>query len=109
MRDKIARGLIEELADRLGCVVLDDNGDIHIRPASADGNDEIAELFKKASGLNADVSALKIKLTALETKYADLEQKSLPVCPTCGQRVQNGFKFGDIEKVSAAVRKANKK
>ena len=49
------------------------------------------------------------RIVALENKFAKAEEAARPTCKTCGQKIQDGFRDGDIETLAAGVRKADKR
>lgn len=103
MKDKVARALIEQLAARIGCHVEEDNGIITLR---ADGEKDSIQFLLDISGKNIDQNA------RLAVILNELMESAKPVCSKCGQKIQagihqNGLKKGDVEKVAAAVRKAD--
>ena len=55
------------------------------------------------------VDGMRVKMATLENKQiareAEEVEAAIPVCKTCGQKIQNGFKPGDISKIMAAAKK----
>jgi len=53
--------------------------------------------------LKAMISNLQNRVSQLEVLSNKAIEARIPVCKTCGQKIQNGFKPGDIEQVGRAV------
>jgi hypothetical protein len=100
MKDGAARRIIDQLADRIGCHVDGWN----LCPPDVFATDAVDDLAK----LRDDVFRLKRDLEATQKRVTALEESSRPTCTTCGQKIQDGFREGDVEALAAAVRKADK-
>lgn len=90
MKDKVARDLLIELAGYLGYQVIPGS------PPYITGDD---------NSLPKYVRDLRYRLDALDGKFAALKESAKPVCKTCGQKVQDGFKAGQIETLAAGVKR----
>ena len=51
----------------------------------------------------------EFRISALEERFTLAEEAARPTCKTCGQKIQDGFRDGDIETLAAGVRKADKR
>jgi hypothetical protein len=94
MKDKHARMALDKLADALGFHF----GWYEFVPPEVYTNVQ--------HGIEVGIDH---KVAQIEAELAAMKEDFKPDCPTCGQKIQNGIQPGDVEKVSAAVRKADKK
>lgn len=104
MKDKVARHLIDQLADTVGCRVSQEH---HVLTAAyqletvSPGGDAVALI-------QAEIVALRRRIVVLEEESIAKKESLRPVCKTCGQKIQDGFLPGQIESISAAVRKTDR-
>lgn len=49
--------------------------------------------------------SIDARIEVLEREFAALKESAKPVCKTCGQKVQDGFKAGQIETLAADVKR----
>lgn len=47
------------------------------------------------------------RIATLEAELAEKKEAQKPTCKTCGQKIQDGFRAGDVEAVAAGVRKTD--
>jgi hypothetical protein len=95
MKDKVARHAVESLANRLGCGI---DWDSSPHAYSIAGCRTLSELQTKIANLSDEV-------TVLHGRVNKMEENILPTCKSCGQKIQDGFKPGDIDKLASEAKK----
>lgn len=102
MKDKVARDLLVELANAVGCEIGILNSGFVLSSSRRSG---FTVRSWGVDSLYRTVNVLKNNMRALRDEI----EAARPTCKSCGQKIQDGFREGDVEAVAAAVRKADKK
>lgn len=76
-----------------------------IRQEFRECTDRGAKLREKIENVDDKEIALRCRVSDLETELAALKETLRPTCKSCGQKIQEGFQPGDVEKVAAEVRR----
>ena len=98
MKDKVAHSLIKDLAAKLGCDIVLESGTLKTQPWLDDG---------KLSPI-ARIRFLERDFKRLEEQFAATKEEARPTCKTCGQKIQDGFRAGDIETLAASVKRTKR-
>lgn len=95
MKDRVAREAIDGIRQEFR----------ECTDRSAKMREDIKFLREYLNAQSSDADKLYGRVGALETELAALKETLRPTCKSCGQKIQEGFQPGDVEKVAAEVRR----
>lgn len=77
-----------------------------------DARESIASLKEGLALTNERLAYADGKIDQLKTDFENhikrLEESAKPICQACGQKIQDGFKAGDLETVAVSVPQTKK-